>query len=63
LPVYLYVMAGEYDLAIDLLEHVMSIPFDLESVATLRLSPRWDPLRDNPRFKALIDKYEKKNGS
>ena len=56
-----YVMTGEYDLAIDLLEHVMSIPFDLESVATLRLNPKWDPLRDHPRFQALIEKYEKKH--
>ncbi|MBU8932939.1 MAG: protein kinase [candidate division Zixibacteria bacterium] len=55
-----YVMSGEYDLAIDLLEHVMSIPFNLESVATLRLNPIWDPLRDHPRFQALIEKYDTK---
>jgi hypothetical protein len=28
------------------------------SVATLRDSPEWDSLRDNPRFQALIDKYK-----
>ncbi len=54
----LYMKTGEHDTAIDLLEHVMSIPFDLESSETLRLNPMWDPLRDHPRFKALIDKYE-----
>ena len=57
-----YMSSGEHDTAIDLLEHVMSIPFDLESVETLRLNPMWDPLRDHPRFQALIDKYEKKIG-
>ena len=58
-----YVMTGEYDAAIDLLEHVMSIPFDLESVATLRIKPNWDPLRDHPRFQALLEKYEKEHGN
>ena len=56
-----YVMTGEYDAAIDLLEHVMSVPYDLESVATLRLKQIWDPLRDHPRFQALIEKYELEN--
>jgi serine/threonine protein kinase/tetratricopeptide (TPR) repeat protein len=59
---YVYVMTGEYDAAIDLLEHVMSVPFDLESVATLRNFPWWDPLRDHPRFQALIEKCEKEHG-
>jgi len=52
-----YILLGEYDAAIDLLEHVMSVPFDLESVATLQINPAWDSLRDHPRFKALIEKY------
>lgn len=55
----IYVMTGEFDAAIDLIEHFMSVPFDLESVATLRSLPWWDPLRGNPRFQALIEKYEK----
>jgi len=59
---WVYVMTGEHDAAIDLLENLMSIPFDLESIETLRLNPMWDPLRDHPRFKALIEKYEKKSG-
>jgi serine/threonine-protein kinase len=59
---YVYVMTGKYELAIDQLELVMSVPFDQESVASLRMKPFWDPLRDNPRFRALIDKYEEKTG-
>jgi hypothetical protein len=27
------------------------------SVHTLRLDPRWDPIRDHPRFKALLAKH------
>ncbi len=58
----IYVMTGEFDAAIDLIEHFMSVPFELESVETLRNMPWWDPLRGNPRFQALIEKYEKEHG-
>lgn len=58
----IYVMTGEFDAAIDLIEHFMSVPFDLESAATLRSLPWWDALRDQPRFQALIEKYEKEQG-
>jgi hypothetical protein len=27
------------------------------SVHTLRLDPRWDPIRNDPRFQALLEKY------
>jgi len=53
------VMTGEFDAAMDLIEHFMSVPFDLESVATLRNMPWWDPLHDHPRFQTLIEKHEK----
>jgi len=55
----IYTATGEHDAAIDLLEHVMSVPFDFESAATLRIHPLWDPLRDHPRFQALIEKCER----
>jgi serine/threonine-protein kinase len=58
----IYVMTEEYDAAIGLLEHIMSVPFEYESVFTLRNHPWWDPLRDHPRFQALLAKYEKKHG-
>ncbi len=50
---HIYVMAGEYDLALDQLEYLLSIPSDL-SVSLLRLDPTWAPLRNNPRFKKLL---------
>ena len=28
------------------------------SVHTLRLDPRWDPIREHPRFQTLLAKYE-----
>jgi serine/threonine protein kinase/tetratricopeptide (TPR) repeat protein len=52
----IYSIVGEYEAAIDQLEIIMSIP-GRTSVHTLRLDPIWDPLRDNPRFQRLIDKY------
>jgi len=51
-----YMMVGEYDLAIDQLEYLLSIPSFLQ-VEELRTHPTWDPLRNHPRFKALLAKY------
>jgi serine/threonine-protein kinase len=57
-----YVMAGKYDLAMDLLDTLVSIPAGTQ-IYDLRHHPRWDPLRDHPRFQALIEKYEKEYGT
>jgi serine/threonine-protein kinase len=51
------VMVGDYDLALDQLETLLSVP-SYFSASLLRLDPRWDPLRDHPRFQALLEKYE-----
>jgi hypothetical protein len=48
---------GDYDLAIDQLEVLLSIPSWL-SAAWLEFDPFWAPLRDHPRFQALLDKYD-----
>ena len=47
---------GEADAALDEIERLLAGPSDL-SVHTLRLDPRWDPIREHPRFKALLVKY------
>jgi serine/threonine-protein kinase len=49
----IYMMTGEHDLAVDQLELLLSRPGDL-SVSILKVDPIWDPLRDNPRFRALL---------
>jgi serine/threonine-protein kinase len=52
----IYVMVGEYDAALDKIEYLLSIPCTL-SVPLLRFEPQWDPLRDHPRFKRLLEEY------
>ena len=53
----IYATVGEYDAAIDQLEILLSVPSHT-SAPMLRIDPAWDPLRDNPRFQALLAKYE-----
>jgi tetratricopeptide (TPR) repeat protein len=53
----IYAQVGEIDKALDLIDELLSIPSDL-SVGLLRLDPAWDPLRDDPRFQALLEKYD-----
>jgi len=48
--------AGHADEALDEIERLLSQPSWL-SVHTLRLDPRWDPIRSHPRFRALLKKY------
>jgi tetratricopeptide (TPR) repeat protein len=53
-----YTLIGEYDLAVEQLEYLTSIPAGLLSLPFLK-SAYFAPLRDHPRFQALIAKYEK----
>jgi hypothetical protein len=53
-----YVLVGENDAALEQLEWLLSHPSDL-SVPLLRADPLYDPLRSDPRFQALLAKYER----
>ncbi|NIM49605.1 MAG: hypothetical protein GTO22_10185, partial [Gemmatimonadales bacterium] len=53
----IYLMVGEHERAIERLEVLLANPGWL-SAHWLRLDPIWDPLRDHPRFQALLDRYE-----
>jgi hypothetical protein len=49
-------LTGESDEAFRLIDHLLGIPNGL-TIPMLKLDPVWDPLRNDPRFQALIDKY------
>jgi serine/threonine-protein kinase len=53
----IYSRVGEHEEALRLIDELLSIPCDL-SVGMLRLDPVWDPVRDDPRFQALLEKYD-----
>jgi TolB-like protein/Flp pilus assembly protein TadD len=52
----IYSITGERDEAFRLIEHLLVVPNGL-TIPMLKLDPVWDPLRKDPRFQSLIDKY------
>ncbi|HEX4708163.1 MAG TPA: tetratricopeptide repeat protein, partial [Candidatus Udaeobacter sp.] len=52
----IYAWTGEHDEAFRLIDHLLAVPNGL-TIPVLKLDPAWDPLRNDPRFRALIDKY------
>src|SRR6478609_9693440 len=56
----IYACTGEFDEAFRLLDHLLAVPSNL-TVPMLKLDPAWDPLRQDPRYQALIDKYSPKS--
>jgi serine/threonine-protein kinase len=54
---WILAQAGAAEAALDEIEQLLSGPSVLFSAHTLRLDPRWDPIRDHPRFQALLEQY------
>jgi tetratricopeptide (TPR) repeat protein len=55
----IYGLTGESDEAFRLIEHLLEVPNGL-TISTLKFDPVWDPLREDPRFEALINNYGKR---
>jgi TolB-like protein/tetratricopeptide (TPR) repeat protein len=55
----IYCWTGEKEQALHLIERSLSTPNGI-NIPLLKLDPVWDPIRDDPRFKALIDKHSAK---
>jgi TolB-like protein len=55
----IYAWTGESNEAFRLIDHLLGVPNGL-TISMLKLDPAWDPLRNDPRFQSLIDKYAAK---
>ena len=53
----IHTMLRDYDAAFDRIEQVLSVPAHNLSVGLLELDPRWDPLRELPRYQEILAKY------
>ena len=51
-----YTILGDNDRAIEILDGLLSRPSAV-TVQGLKVNPIWDPLRSDPRFQALLQKY------
>ena len=54
---YVQLRAGNNDEALDYLESVLEVP-SYHSAAWVEADPIWDSVRDHPRYKEIIAKYE-----
>src|SRR5256714_9935773 len=52
----IYVIVGEHDKAISIVEGMLDRPTQM-TVAILKINPLWDPVRQNPRFIAMLQKH------
>jgi len=53
---HIYTIVGEDEAALDQIEYLLSNPSWI-SAPFLEMDPRWAPLRDHPRFQALLEEH------
>lgn len=51
---HIYVLVGDHDGALDEIRALMAAEAPV-SIAWLRVDPTWDPLREDPRFQAILE--------
>ena len=51
-----YARLGMVEEALEALDRLLSIPAKF-SVTMLKKDPRWDSLRDHPRYREIVEKY------
>ena len=54
---HIYTILGNNEAALERLEYLLANSSYL-SAPYLRMDPKWDPLRDDPRFEALLETYD-----
>ncbi|UCC45340.1 MAG: protein kinase, partial [Candidatus Zixiibacteriota bacterium] len=59
----IYVLVEDYDEAITLLGQMLELRAWGLTPATLRLDPIWNPLRNQARFQAMIERYQEEHGT
>jgi serine/threonine-protein kinase len=52
----IYMIVGEHDKALAIVDGLLSRPTQV-TVAQLKVNPLWDPLRQDPRFIAMLQKH------
>jgi TolB-like protein/Tfp pilus assembly protein PilF len=52
----IYMVVGEHDQAISIIEGMLDRPTQV-TVAVLKINPLWDPVRQDPRFIAMLKKH------